>query len=247
MQRLKQKITERLIKHASDFFLGRNKFHKAVSKLWYENLNTLFKGETKQAIRLKQFINKQQLLNGIGRKLKEYNPDIFIKDRYPHYTSRLCSKCGKLNMYFDFKRFRTKNIRKFRNPDGSYKEYWPFFICEFCGWKIGADKNASANIGDTDYQDKLNNEKPFCGIKKKQEEDSEEKEENSEVSGKRFNTTSVIYKMLKEDKANDDEIYNKWKESLQRKIAPKEQKEYKELFDYLLKYYREILKSEIKT
>ena len=102
MGRLKQKITERLIKEASDFFLGRNKFHKAVSKLWYENLNTLWRGETKLAIRLRQFINKQQLLNGIERKLKEYNPDISVKDRYPRYTSRLCSKCGKLNMYFRF-------------------------------------------------------------------------------------------------------------------------------------------------
>lgn len=245
MQRLKQKITERLVKQASDFFLGRNKFHKAVGKLWYENLDTLWKGETKQAIRLKAFINKQQLLSGIGRKLKEYNSQIDVSDRYPHYTSRLCSKCGKLNLYFDFTKFRAKKIRKIKHQNGEVIELWPFFICEFCGWKVGADKNAAANIADAEYQNKLNEEKKCCGIKKKDSRD--ESEDKSEEKSIRVNSTSIIYRMIKENKFNEEEMYQQWKTSLKRKIAPKEQKEYKELFDYLLSYYTEIIKSESGT
>nr|QBM01169.1 CRISPR-associated protein Cas14a.4 [uncultured archaeon] len=253
MQKLRQKITERLVKQISDFFLWRNKFHMAVCSLRYEDLNTLYKGESVKAKRMRQFINKQQLFNGIERKLKDYNSEIYVNSRYPHYTSRLCSKCGKLNLYFDFLKFRTKNIIIRKNPDGSEIKYMPFFICEFCGWKQAGDKNASANIADKDYQDKLNKEKEFCNIRKpksKKEDIGEENEEERDYS-RRFNRNSFIYNSLKKDnKLNQEKLFDEWKNQLKRKIDGRnkfEPKEYKDRFSYLFAYYQEIIKNESES
>ena len=254
--KLKQKITERIIKEISDFFLGNNKFNGAVSKLWYEDLNTLYKGETAKAKRMRVFINKQQLFNGIERKLKEYNPDIFVSSRFPHYTSRLCSKCGKLNLYFDFLNYRVKNIIIKESPNNQTMEYMPFFICEFCGWKQSDGKNASANISDPNYQKSLNEEKKVCNLDKKKEnnEESEEKNEindTKKIKIKKFNKTSLIYIKLKENpNMTEDSLYNIWKESLKRKPNPKsqfEQKEYKDRFAYLINYYKDIINDELQN
>lgn len=247
MQKLRQKITERLIKQISDFFLWRNKFHNAVCSLRYEDLNTLYKGETARAKRLRQFINKQQLFNGVERRLKEYHSNIYVNSRFPHYTSKLCSKCGKLNLYFDFFKFRTKNLTFKKLAGGEEIKYYPFFICEFCGWKQSADKNASANIADKNYQVKLDEEKKVCNFERTRKKENTEDELDDETTyTRRFNKTSLIYEKLKK-KINKDDIFELWKRQLKRKLLPKEHKEYKERFDYLFSYYQEIVKNESKS
>ena len=94
----------------------------------------------------------------------------------------------------------------------------------------------------------MDEEKKVCnfGKFKKKKDDSEEDEEYELIYKKRFNTTSLIYSELKKD-TKDDKIYDIWKKNLKRKLLPKEHKEYKGRFDYLLGYYKEIIKDESKS
>jgi IS605 OrfB family transposase len=71
-----------------------------------------------------------QMQGQIEKKLSENGIKVNLVD--PSFTSQLCSKCKKLNSYFNFKYRRKKKF--------------PNFKCKFCDYEENADYNGAKNI-----------------------------------------------------------------------------------------------------
>ena len=144
-ERLQGRINDarRTINHQFSHCLIKIAKEVGAGVIQIENLDSLKKKKSEEGGFLGQNWNIAELQNFIKYKAKEAG--IEVREVNPCYTSRRCSECGFVNVYF------TRTYRDANRENGKPA----LFECSECGYKDNADYNAARNLATIDIEEKI--------------------------------------------------------------------------------------------